>query len=73
MNRTNISISAGYAGSPRRAAFRLSERGKLMVGTALVLLELVAVAGLFGWMDRQDDELSHAGINFEELAGEVQR
>ncbi len=42
-----------------------------MVGTVLVLLELVAVAGLFGWLDRQDDELSHAGINFEELAGEV--
>lgn len=73
MNKTNLSISAGYAGSPRSAAFRLSERGKLMVGTALVLLELVAVAGLFDWMDLQDDELSHAGINIEEFAGEVRR
>lgn len=73
MSRTNLSISAGYAVPRRREALRLSERGKLIVGTALVLLELVAVAGLFGWLDRQDDELSHAGINFEELAGEVRR
>ena len=71
MSRTNLSISAGYAVSRSREALRLSERGKLMDGTALVLLELMAVAGLFGWLDLQDDELSHAGINFEELAGEV--
>ena len=71
MSRMNLSISAGYAGFRRGAALRLSERGKLMVGTALVFLELVAVAGLFGWLDLQDEELAHAGISMEELAGEV--
>ena len=57
--------------SRSRAALRLSEHGKLMVGTALVLFELVAVLCLFDWQDGKDEELSRNGVNIEELIREA--
>ena len=55
----------------RRAAPRLSERCKLILGTALVLFELVAVLCLFNWQDGKDEELASHGVNIEQLTGEV--
>ena len=57
--------------SRRRAAFIGTERGRLVLGTALVLFELVAVLCLFNWQDGKDEELASHGVNIEQLTGEV--
>lgn len=57
--------------SRRRAASGGTECGKLMVGTALVLFELVAVLCLFDWQDGKDEELARHGVNIEALIREA--
>ena len=52
-----------------RSLLRLSERGKLILGTALVILELVAVLCLFDWQGRKDTELTRHGVNIEAMIG----
>ena len=52
-----------------RSLLRLSERGKLILGTALVILELVAVLCLFDWQDRKDANLARNGVDIEQMIG----
>ena len=71
MTSRTLSLYAGNTRSRRCDGFRMTERSKLIVGTALVLFELVAAAGLFGWLDGQDRVLSSAGVNIEQMTGEA--
>ena len=52
-----------------RSLLRLSERGKLILGTALVILELVAILCLFDWQARMDAELTRHGVNIDQMIG----
>ena len=52
-----------------RSLLRLSERGKLILGTALVILDLVAVLCLFDWQDRKDADLTRHGVDIEAMTG----
>lgn len=49
----------------------MPDRYLCLVGTGLVVLELIAVVCLFGWLDRQDEKLVSAGINIEQMTGEA--
>lgn len=55
----------------RRAASGGTERGKLLLGTALVLFELLAVLCLFDWQDGKDEEIARNGVDIEKLVEEV--
>ena len=67
MTSKALSLYAGNARSRRCGSLRMAERSKLIVGTALVFFELVAAAGMFGWLDGQDRGLSSAGVNIEHI------
>ena len=73
MSSANLSGVAGYGLSCCRASSTRSERFRLILGSALVLVELVAVVWLLGWLDRQEECLARAGISIEQLLQEGQR
>ncbi|WP_154674805.1 hypothetical protein [Mailhella massiliensis] len=52
-----------------RSLLKLSERGKLILGTALILIELVAVLCLFDWQNGKDADLARNGVNIEQMIG----
>lgn len=45
----------------------MPDRYLCLVGTGLVVLELIAVICLFGWLDRQDEELTAHGVNLQQM------
>jgi hypothetical protein len=45
----------------------MSLRHKMILATALLVLDLVMVAGMFGYIEHLDDQLVEAGINLTEL------
>ena len=76
MSSPNTSLAAGYGRSRvRRSILRafadLSEDFMLKIGTLAVAGTLVFTLIVFAFCDRQDERLASAGINIEELTGEV--
>ena len=73
MRSANLSLAAGSL--PRRttnkAAVSLSEDRLIKVAAVLVGLTFLFTVGVLGFCDRQDERLASAGINIEQMAGEV--
>lgn len=76
MRSPNTSLTAGYGRSrSRRSILRafadLPEDFMLKIGTLLVGWTLVLTLAVFAFGNRQDEELASAGIDIEQLVGEV--
>ena len=73
MRSAKLSLTAGSLShhTTSKAAVRISEAAMLKMGTLLVAGTLMFTLAVFAFCDRRDAELASAGINIEQLAGEV--
>lgn len=74
MRSANLSLVTGCPRSLRstsKAAVRLSEDRLIKVAAVLVAVTFLFTVAVLGFCDRQDERLASAGINIEQLAGEV--
>lgn len=73
MSRTNFFPVAGSLSrrTTKKAAVRLSEDRLIKVAAVLVAVTFLFTVAVLGFCDRQDERLASAGINIEQLAGEV--
>lgn len=73
MRRTNLFPVAGRLSlrTTNKAVLRLSEDRLIKVAAVLVGVTFLFTVAVLGFCDRQDERLASAGINIEQLAGEV--
>ena len=74
MRSANFSLVTGCPRSLRstsKAAVRLSEDRLIKVAAVLVGVTFLFTVAVLAFCDRQDERLASAGINIEELTGEV--
>ena len=73
MRRTNLFPVAGRLSlrTTNKAVLRLSEDRLIKIAAVLVGMTFLFTVAVLGFCDRQDERLASAGINIEQLAGEV--
>ena len=74
MRSANFSLVAGHDRSLRstsKAAVHLSEDRLIKVAAVLVAVTFLFTVAVLGFCSRQDERLASAGIDIEQLVGEV--
>lgn len=74
MRSANFSLVTGCPRSLRstsKAAVRLSEDRLIKVAAVLVAVTFLFTVAVLGFCSRQDERLASAGIDIEQLVGEV--